>query len=247
MVTDKHYLGLEGRTMLITGSSRGIGAATARLANKYGADVILHGQTESGHLKELSTELEAPYIFCDVSDREAVFEKVSSLENGVDILINCAGINITSKAYEEITIDDWKKTFDVNLFGPINFIDAVLPHMKRQQYGHIVNITSIKGELSAVDASPVYAASKAALRKVTKDLGRQLIQYGIYINAVAPGFTRTEMTAATMSPRIEAQINAIPIKLPAEPEQVAETILFVASDKSGYTVGQTFIVDGGIV
>ncbi len=234
---------LENKTILITGSSRGIGAATARLAKGYGANVILHGKTESSELIGLSEEIKSPYIFCDVTDEGAVRREISRV-GGIDILVNNAGIN-PSKTFMQLTNDDWKHIYDVNVMGAVNFSRAVLPRMMERQYGRIINIASYKGH-NHVSGKPTYASSKAALMSITSRMAEEFAPYNILINSVAPGFTETEMTASTMSPKIQSQIDRIPLKRMARPEEIAEAILFLASDKANYITGQTITVDGGL-
>ncbi|MEK6840542.1 MAG: SDR family NAD(P)-dependent oxidoreductase [Nanoarchaeota archaeon] len=233
---------LENKTILITGSSRGIGAATARLAKSYGAEVILHGKTDSQNLRDLASKLRSSYICCDVTDEEAVKRKVSRLEN-IDVLINNAGIN-PSKTFMELTNEDWRTIFETNVLGIVNFSRAVIPRMIEKKQGKIVNISSIKG-LSHVEGKPAYAASKAAVIRLTSSMAEEFAPHGILVNAVAPGFTQTEMTKSTMSPKIHEQISRIPLGRMASPEEIAEAVLFLASDKANYITGQTIVVDGG--
>lgn len=233
---------LSRKEILITGSSRGIGAATARLAINYGANVILHGRTESSNLTDLARELKSSYIFCDVADEESVQRKVERLGT-IDILVNSAGIN-PSKTFMELTNDDWMEIFRTNVLGMVNFSKAVIPGMIERKQGKIINIASIKG-YSHISGKPAYAASKAALIRITSSMAEEFAPYGILVNAVAPGFVDTEMTRATMSEKIKEQIGRIPLKRTAKPEEIAEAILFLASDKANYITGQTLIVDGG--
>lgn len=233
---------LKHKTILITGSSRGIGAATARLAKKYGARVILHGKTESIELKKISRELKSPYIFCDITDENAVIAALGKIKK-VDILVNNAGIN-PSKTFMQLTLDDWRNIFEVNVLGIVNASKAVIPGMMQRNYGKIINITSIKG-YPHISGKPAYAASKAAVMRITSSMAEEFSPYHIFVNAVAPGFTQTEMTQATVSPQIQGQIKKIPLKRMAMPDEVAEAILFLASDKAQYITGQTLVVDGG--
>ena len=231
---------LKNKTLLITGSSKGIGAATARLAKEYEAKVILHGKTDSAYLRELANKLNSDYIFCDVCDESIVRNKVRNLE--VDVLINSAGIN-PSKTFMQLTIDNWKEILETNVIGTVNFSKAVLPGMIDRKYGKIINIASVKG-YSHVRGKPAYAASKAAIMRITSSMAEEFAPY-ILVNAVAPGFTETEMTEKTISPQIQKQIDKILLKRMANPKEIAETILFLASDKSSYITGQTIPVDGG--
>ncbi len=234
---------LKDKTIFITGSSRGIGAATAKLAKKYGAKVTLHGKSESEELKKLSKELDLPHVVFDVSDERAVERGISKVGH-IDILVNNAGIN-PSKAFQELTNKDWQEIFNTNLFGVVNVSRAVLKDMMKRKSGSIVNIASIKG-FPHVSGKPAYAASKAALIRLTSSMAEEFAPYNIRVNAIAPGFTETEMTQATFSPKIKAQISRIPLKRMAKPEEIAEAILFASSDKASYIIGQTLAVDGGL-
>lgn len=233
---------LKNKIILITGSSRGIGAATARLAKKYGATVILHGKTESSELRKLSRELKSSYVVCDVADEHAVKKAVAKLKK-IDILVNNAGIN-PSKTFMQLINDDWQKIFEVNVLGVVNASKAVVAGMMKRRYGKIINIASIKG-YPYISGKPAYAASKSAVIRITSSMAEEFAPYNILVNAVAPGFTETEMTKATLSPKIQRQIDKIPLKRVAVPDEIAEAILFLASDKSNYITGQTMVVDGG--
>jgi 3-oxoacyl-[acyl-carrier protein] reductase len=232
---------LKGKTVLITGSSRGIGKATATLAKKYGAKVILHGKTDSKDLRTLAKKLKSPYIFCDVSDEVEVKRIIKDFKK-IDILINNAGISI-SKPFLELQEDDWMKTFKTNVMGVVNFSKAAVPIMLKHKYGRIINVSSIKG-LPQTAGRTAFASSKAALITLTASMAKEFKPY-ITVNCVAPGFTETEQTKKDWTERIYQQIKEVPIGRPAKPEEIAEVILFAASDKAGYINGQTIIVDGG--
>ena len=233
---------LREKTILITGSSKGIGAVTARLAKNYGANVILHGRTESANLKKLSRELNAPYIFCDVGDEGSVKAALEKFPK-IDVLINNAGISI-SKPFQELTSQEWLETFNTNVLGAVHFSKTVIPQMIRQKGGKIIHISSIKGLLNTAGRA-AFASSKAALITMTASMARELAEYNILVNCVAPGFTETETATSVWTSRIYNQIKETPIGRAARPEEIAEVILFLASDKSSYITGQTIIVDGG--
>lgn len=232
---------LDNKTILITGSSKGIGAAVARLAKGYGAKVILHGKTESDELKKLASELDSSYIFCDVVDEDAVKKEVEKI-GSVDILINNAGISI-SKPFLDLSTNEWSEVLNINVMGTVNFSKAVIPSMLEKKYGKIVNVSSIKG-LPHASGRSAFAASKAALITLTASMAKEFAPH-ILINCVAPGFTETETTKSAWSERIYKQIESSPLGRAAQPEEIAETILFLTSDKSSFVTGQTFIVDGG--
>jgi 3-oxoacyl-[acyl-carrier protein] reductase len=229
------------KTIFITGSSRGIGAAIARLAKKRGLNVILHGRNNSKELERLSKQFKSKYLAFDVVDEVAAISALKGVK--IDILVNNAGIN-PSKTFTELTDQDWKEIFAVNVFGLANVSRAVLPSMIKARGGKIVNIASIKG-LSSVSGKPAYAAAKAAVMRMTSSMAEEFAPHNIQVNAVAPGFTDTEMTSATLSPKIKAQIEKIPAKRMAKPEEIAEAVLFLASDRADYVTGQTLVVDGG--
>lgn len=243
MIAGKESSILHGKTILITGSSRGIGEATARLARQYDARVILHGRTPSDQLKKLSSELESDYISCDVSDYDDVVEAVKGL-GAVDILVNNAGVN-PSKTFMQLTDADWRGIFDVNVFGVVNFSRAVIPGMMERKSGKIVNIASIKG-FPFVSGKPAYAAAKAAVMRMTSSMSEEFAPHNIQVNAVAPGFVETSMTRSTLSPQIQSQIDNIPSRRMAQPVEIAEAVLFLASSRADYITGHTLPVDGGL-
>jgi 3-oxoacyl-[acyl-carrier protein] reductase len=230
------------KKILITGSSRGIGAAIARLAKEKGYDVLLHGKGYSSHLANLAKELDSKYIIFDVAKDDEVKRALSEI-SCVDVLVNSAGVNI-SKAFDNLTDSDWKTIYDINLFGLVNVIRHVVPIMERSQFtGKIVNIASIKGLYASV-GRVAYASSKAAVINLTTGLAKELAPK-ILVNAVAPGFTSTEMTENTWSDRIKKQVDNILLKRMAEPKEIAEVVLFLSSSANEYITGQTINVDGG--
>lgn len=232
---------LKHKTILITGSSRGIGAATALLAKKYGATVILHGKTETKELKKLAKKIGSPYFFCDVNDEDSILNEIKKIKK-IDILVNNAGISI-SKPFLKLTQEDWSNTLHTNILGTVNFSKAVIPKMLKQKRGRIINVSSIKG-FPQTAGRAAFASSKAALITLTASMAKELKPY-ILVNCVAPGFTKTETTKRDWSERIYTQIAQTPLSRAAQPEEIAEVILFLASDKSTFINGQTVIVDGG--
>lgn len=235
---------LEGKTVLITGSSRGIGEATAKLAKEYGAKVILHGKSDSKQLKTLVKQLDADYIVCDVADKGAVEKEVTRIINKVakiDALVNCAGAAV-SKTFMETGDNIWLEMFRVNLLGTVHFCQAVIPHMQKTGHGRIVNIASIRGH-QVTSSSPAYSAAKGAVINLTSSLAKQVAPE-IAVNAVSPGFINTDMTKI-WTDRVWAQAKSSLLGRLGEPTEIAEVILFLASEKASFINGQTIIVDGG--
>ncbi len=235
---------LEGKNILITGSSSGIGAATARLAKEYEANVILHGKSESDGLKALAKELDCEYIFCDVSDQKMVQSEVKRILEKIkkiDILVNCAGIATRGK-FLDSTDDLWTDIFKINVLGTVHFCQAVIPNMQINKYGRIVNIASLRGFNSAC-GKPAYSASKAAIVNLTASMAKEFSP-DIIINAVAPGFAETPI-AKNWDDEVWAKVNTSLLGRIAQPKEIAEVILFLASDRASFIVGQTILADGG--
>ena len=228
--------------ILITGSSRGVGAAIARLAKEKGYEVLLHGRTHSSYLIELAKELDSKYLIFDISKEDEVRRALSKITQ-INVLVNSAGVNI-SKTFDDLSDTDWRTVYDVNLFGLVNVTRYVVPIMKRSKTtGKIINIASIKGLYASV-GRVAYASSKAAVINLTTGLAKELAP-GILVNAVAPGFTNTEMTNNTWSDRIKNQVSNILLKRMADPKEIAEVVLFLSSSANEYITGQTINIDGG--
>ncbi|OGI94024.1 hypothetical protein A3A03_00700 [Candidatus Nomurabacteria bacterium RIFCSPLOWO2_01_FULL_40_18] len=235
---------LKDKIILITGSSSGIGVATARLAQEYGAKVILHGRTESPELKTLAKELDCEYIVCDVADKSAVESAVADILKKVkriDVLVNSAGIAPRAK-FLESTDEHWLDIFKVNVLGTAHFCQAVIPHMQKNKYGRIVNIASIRAYIDTA-GRPAYSASKAAIVNLTAVLAKEFAP-DIAVNAVAPGYTDTPITA-NWDDEVWAKAKTSLLKRIAQPKEIAEAILFLASDRASFMTGQTILVDGG--
>ena len=237
---------LDGKVILITGSSRGIGAATARLAVDYGAKVILHGRSKSKELTDLADQLDANYIVCDAEDKKAVYKEIERMIKAtgkIDGLVNSAGIS-KPKPFLETADSDWLEIFNVNLLGTVHFCQAVIPNMLKRKYGRIVNIASVRGHLVNIYSKNLtYSTSKAAIINLTVGLAKEYMP-DIAVNAVSPGLTETEMSK-TWNEALWAEAKNYPLGRPAKSEEVAEVILFLISDRASFINGQVIMVDSG--
>ncbi len=236
----------DGKVVLITGSARGIGEATARLVHARGARVILHGRTASPHLKEFAQELQTDYVACDAGDKAAVQETVRTLlakTGKIDVLITCAGI-AKPEPFLEASDEHWLEVYRTNVLGVVNFCQAVIPIMQQSHYGRIVNVASMRGHNAAVSNRIMsYSASKAAIVNLTAALAKEFAP-DIAVNAVSPGFTQTDITE-NWTDAVWKQVETSLVGRIGKPEELAEAIAFLASDQASFITGQTLIVDGG--
>jgi NAD(P)-dependent dehydrogenase (short-subunit alcohol dehydrogenase family) len=235
---------LSDKRVLITGSSRGIGACAARLARGYGAEVILHGRTKSSALVALAAEIDCPFVVFDAEDRDIVADELRRLTeaNGaIDALINCVGA-VSPVPLAELRPEDLFADYGVNLVGVANICLAALPYMNDR--GRIVNVSSLRGIAGAASArTSAYSASKAALISFSVALAKELAPR-VSVNVVSPGMTVTDM-AATWDEKVWRQAQSALVGRPAEPEEVAEVVLFLASPRASYVNAQNICVDGG--
>lgn len=240
---------LKDKIILITGSARGIGAATARLAHKRGAKIILNGKTGSEQLINLARELgDAPTIVCDIADKQEVehtFKPIIEKFGRVDALVNSAGI-VMPKPFLETDDDNWLDQYKTNVLGIVHTCQVVIPYMQQQKYGRIVNVASTRGhQVLASGRGMGYSASKAAVINLTAALAKEYAP-NIAVNAVSPSFTETDMSQ-TWNDVVRQQVKTALKPRAAKPEEIAESILFLASDAASFTTGQTLLVDGGYI
>jgi len=243
----------ENQVAVVTGAGRGIGQAIAgRLANE-GARVACVSRTEA-NAKKTADEINAmradaaKYYAVDVGDHAAV-QKIGAqiLQDfgKIDILINNAGMTRDGLAMR-MSLEDWDSVINTNLRGAFSFTQAVLRAMVKRRSGRIINISSVSGIMGNAGQTN-YAASKAGLIGFTKSLARELAGRNITVNAVAPGFITTDMTAG-LSDKVKETLHAkIPLGKTGTPEDIANAVAFLASAEAGYITGQTLCVDGGIV
>lgn len=239
---------LENKTILITGSSRGIGAAAAELAVGYGAKVILHGSRDSDTLRQLSSRLNSPFMVFDVTQKNDMKE---SLQRAISELgpihgvVNNAGIS-EKKDFVDLNDDDWTRTLSTNLQSIANISQLMATELQKNN-GAMVNISSIRGlaSSSAINAMP-YSASKAAVANFSAALAKELAPT-VRVNSVAPGFTNTKESSIERNQAPGSEANSSLLGRPAQPSEIAEVILFLLSDRASYITGQNIIVDGGYV
>ena len=240
----------EGQVALVTGASRGIGAAIALELAKKGFKVIGTATTDDGAAK-ISHALTA-YPGCagrnlnvdDVAAAEALIDSIVKEHGGLQVLVNNAGITRDMLAMR-LKDDDWDAVMDTNLKAVFRMSRAVMRCMMKQRYGRIVNITSVVGSLGNAGQSN-YAAAKAGVAGMTRALARELGSRNITVNCIAPGFIETDMTASLSEDQQKALLSQIPLGHLGKPQDVAHAVAFVASPQASYITGQEIHVNGGM-
>jgi 3alpha(or 20beta)-hydroxysteroid dehydrogenase len=239
---------LDGRTAIVSGAARGMGAAHAELLAEEGARVVIADvlDDEGAALAErLGTQV-ARFAHLDVTDADAwrkVVEDAESTFGPVRVLVNNAGIVGGFGPLESTDPELFRATLDVNLVGTFLGMRAAIPSMRQAGGGSIVNISSSIGMIGQ-GFVPAYVASKWGIRGLTKSAALELGREGIRVNSVHPGLTSTPMTEASDK---DAETAPQPIARPAEPIEIARLVLFLASDHSSYSTGSEFVADGGVV
>ena len=233
---------LDGKVVLISGGARGMGASHAREMVAHGAKVVCGDILDAeGELvaKELGDR--ARYVHLDVTRREdwdvAVAAAVAEF-GGVDVLVNNAGI-LNIGTVEDFELAEWHRILDINLTGVFLGIRAVVPTMKKAGHGSIINISSIEGMAGTV-ASHGYTATKFAVRGLTKSTAMELGQFGIRVNSVHPGLVKTPMADWVPEDIFQSALGRI-----AQPREVSNLVVYLASDESSFSTGSEFVVDGG--
>lgn len=238
---------------LVTGASRGIGRAIAAALAREGRPVCVNYLERRDAAEELVRELRnqgcaAMAFQADVADREAVEAMVRSASETlgpVELLVNNAGIS-RQGLFQDLDDGDWNRLLAVNLTGPRNAIQAVLPHMLSEKRGCIVNISSIWG-LRGGSCETAYAVTKAGIVGLTRSLALELAPSGIRVNCVAPGCVETDMVRALGEETRRLLAEETPLGRLGRPEDIAEAVAFLASEKAGFVTGQVLTADGGFI
>jgi len=239
------------RVAFVTGASRGIGRAVALSLCRAGFDVVA-ASTEIEKNAELASELRAcsesvMLVNLNVASSESVkgaFAKALQSKGRIDVLVNNAGVTRDGLAVR-MKPEDWDCVLDVNLRGAFQCIQQVLPGMMRNRWGRIINITSVVGQAGSAGQTN-YAASKAGLIGLTKALAQEMASRGITVNAVAPGYIDTDMTARLPEDVKSRILASVPLGRMGKPEEIAHAVKFLAAEESSYITGQVLAVNGGM-
>ena len=241
-----------GQIVLVTGASRGIGRAIASTLGQAGAHVVINFRGNETAAQESLAALQAAggsgelsqFDVVDEAQVEAAAKKIIDRHKKVDILVNNAGVT-SDNLLMRTKPADWDDVIGTNLKGTVLCAKIVSRYMIRQHYGRIVNLSSVVGQTGNVGQS-LYAASKAGIIGFTKSLAREVASRNVTVNAVAPGFIESDMTAKLPEKLREEFLRAIPLGRFGTCQEVAEMILFLAGEKAGYITGQVFNVNGGM-
>lgn len=240
-----------GKTALVTGATRGIGKAIADTLWQSGAEVYLTG-TKQEEIDSLNQEVKVQgierkhYLCVNLSNEDSLNKFLQELQKipQIDICVNNAGINIV-RDFCEVPFEEFMKVQQVNVFGPRQILNVVVPKMRAQKYGRIVNIASIWSVINRPGRSS-YGISKNAIHGLTKALSIELAADNIMVNSVSPGFTMTELTKNTNTPEQLVELgNKVAARRLADPQEQANVVAFLCSEQNSYMTGQNLVVDGG--
>ncbi len=245
-------ISLTGKVSLITGSTRGIGRAIAEKLAQSGSSVVITG-TSREKAESVAKEISEKYsvdafgVEMNLLSEESIkkaFEEINQKVDGIDILVNNAGIT-RDKLFLRMSLQDWEEVIKVNLTGTFLVTQNAIKKMLKQRWGRIVNISSVVGFTGNVGQTN-YATTKAGLVGFTKSLAKELAPRNILVNAVAPGFIETDMTAVLSEEIKENYKKQIPMGRFGSPEEVANVVLFLVSDLASYITGEVIHVNGGM-
>ena len=240
------------KNAIITGANRGIGNAIVRKFAENGCNIWACARTCNKAFEEKMQQIADQNgvqiwpVYFELSDFEqikAAFKEIYKTKLSIDILVNAAGI-VNTELFQMTSIQEKRKVFDVNFFGPIQLTQLVLKAMTRQKSGSIINISSVAGQ----DANPTnctYGSSKSAINSFSRILASEIGRLGIRVNVVAPGPTDTDMIERVKAKVGDSMLDRCAMERLAKPDEIAETVVFLASDKASFINGQIIRVDGG--
>ncbi|MFD2044639.1 SDR family NAD(P)-dependent oxidoreductase [Ornithinibacillus salinisoli] len=240
----------------VTGSSTGIGRSIALAFAENAASLVIHGNTNIHKAEEVLQEVrqkgrEAILVTGDVTDRTAVKQMVSDIKKHfkrIDILINNAGTMVKRSKIEDLDFETWHSIMDINLNSVFHVTQSVLPMMKQQKSGKIINLTSIAARNGGGGGAVSYAAAKGAVSTFTRGLAKELVSDNIYVNGIAPGIITTPFHDKYSTKEMrEKMVSQVPIKREGKPEEIAGAALYLASDYANYMVGEILEVNGGLL
>ena len=244
---------MDRKVALVTGGNRGIGKEIALVLAEDGYDIALNYRRETEELENVKNEIELQGVNCllvkgDVSifeDCEKMVKQTIDKYGKIDCLVNNAGIT-KDTLFLRMKEEDFKSVIDVNLVGTFNVTKQVVPYMTKARQGRIINLASVVG-VSGNAGQANYSASKAGIIGFTKSLAKELASRNILVNAVAPGFIKTDMTDVLKEEQKEAILNVVPLKREGSPRDVANVVKFLAGEGSSYITGQVINIDGGML
>lgn len=242
---------LEGKVAVVTGGSRGIGRAIADRFGTEGADLLLVALHDEG-LERATEELRGQGVRVDAVAGDIaspalahrVAEFASHTHGRVDVLVNCAGM-ISRTPFGALSDEEWHRVIDVNLHGTYYMSRALLPGMAERRSGKVINVTSQMARIPHPNASPSYEVSKAGMAALTRHLAYHFAQYGICVNAIAPGSIDTDLPKSMSDEARERLRAAIPLRRLGEPSEVGALAAFLASSEADYITGATITISGG--
>ena len=238
-----------GRVAIVTGAARGLGRAAAQRLHDRGASVVVNVR-DLALAEAVAAEIgeRARPVAADVAapgGPETIVRQTLELFGRIDILINNAALPLTTR-FEQISAEEWRRAIDVNLTAPFLLMQAVLPTMKAQRYGRIVNISSTAGRMVSTLGGAHYTTSKTGLLGLTRAAAKELGKYGVTVNAVCPGMIDTELTReSASSDLLERLAGSFPVPRLGTAEEVADLICFAASESAGYITGASLDINGG--
>ena len=245
---------LKNHTAMITGSSGGIGSRTLEIFSKNNANIIACSRRQEKNFEDFCRKLEEKYknkiynYYFDILDEENFkiqLNQINLNHQNIDILVNAAG-QVSNDLFQMTTYNKFKEIFDINYFSQIKIIQFVIKKMIKNKKGSIINISSSSAFEYNIGRS-AYSSSKSAIIALSNVLSREVGRYNIRVNTVSPGLTNTKMLNESSTKEIINQkIKEISLKRVGEPEEIAKTILFLASDQSSYVTGEVLKVDGGL-